>query len=116
MAEPSYQLLRQSALIDSGKLRPKPRAAQPLDSRIFYEQDWQRLAFSLQLSGRQLQIVRYIFDDLTEHAMSLNLGISENTVHTHIRRLHHKLQVGTRVKVVLRIMQESVKLSANGPS
>lgn len=112
MTETAYQLSDQSASVDSGNIRAKPRAAR-LGSRIFSDQTWNRLAFSLEISDRQLEIVRYVFDDLTEFAISLNLEISLNTVHTHIRRLHHKLKVRTRVQLVLRVTQEFLELNAS---
>ena len=113
MAETLYQLSNQAALVECGELSAKPRAVHPLGSRIFPDQAWNQIAFSLDLSGRQLEIVRYIFDDLTEFAIALNLNISLNTVHTHIRRLHRKLQVGTRVQLVLRVTQEFIKLTGS---
>jgi DNA-binding CsgD family transcriptional regulator len=55
---------------------------------------------SLKLSGRELQIVRGVFDDYTELAIAKNLNISPHTIHTHCERLYHKLAVTDRVKLV----------------
>jgi DNA-binding CsgD family transcriptional regulator len=73
---------------------------------IFSRQAWAEIGRSLQLSGRELQIVRGVFNDQTEFAIAADLGISPHTVHTHIERLHRKLGVPDRVKLVVRVMDE----------
>jgi DNA-binding NarL/FixJ family response regulator len=78
---------------------------------MFSEQAWSEIGKSLSLSGRELQIVRGVFDDLTEHAIAADLHISPHTVHSHIDRLHRKLGVVDRVGLALRIMQEFVALT-----
>jgi DNA-binding CsgD family transcriptional regulator len=79
---------------------------------MFSEQAWTEIARSLGLSPRELQIVRGVFDDRTEFALATNLGISPHTVHTHIERLHQKLDVADRVELVLRITNEFLTLTA----
>ena len=74
---------------------------------MFSEPMWKQIAGRLGLSERQLQIVRGVFDDLTEYAIALELSISPHTVHAHFNRLYQKLAVRTRVELVLRIMSES---------
>lgn len=81
-------------------------------SSMFSAKAWKRLADSLRLSNRQLQIVRGSFDDKTESAMAADLQISPSTVHTHVERLHHKLAVADRSQLVLRIAQEFMALTA----
>ena len=78
---------------------------------MFSEQAWKEIARSLKLSGQELQIVRGVFDDYTEFAISSNLKISPHTVHTHCERLYHKLAVTDRVKLVLRVMEEFLALT-----
>lgn len=81
-------------------------------SGIFTPCAWAQIARSLDLSGRELQIVRGIFDDQTEFAIAGELGISPHTVHTHLSRLHHKLGVVTRTQVSLRVMAEFMGLTS----
>ena len=78
---------------------------------MFTEQAWARIARSLDLSGRELQVVRRVFDDRTESAIAADLGISAHTVHTYFYRLHHKLGVVDRVQLVLRITREFLALT-----
>jgi DNA-binding CsgD family transcriptional regulator len=82
------------------------KQALPAGSVIFSKNDWREIARLLNLSKRQLEMVRAVFDDQTEFAIATSLGISQHTVHTHFERLHRKLAVTNRVQLVLRIMAE----------
>ena len=78
---------------------------------MFSARVWREIARSLRLSGRELQIVRAMFDDRTETAIAADLGIAHRTVHTHFERLHHKLAVTDRLQLVLRVMEEFLALT-----
>jgi len=78
---------------------------------MFSEQAWGEISRSLKLSGRELEIVREVFDDQTEYAIANNLNLSPHTVHTHCERLYHKLAVTNRVKLVLRVTNEFFTLT-----
>ena len=80
-------------------------------SAIFSEQAWAEITHSLGLSVRERQIVRAVFDDRTESAIAADLGISVHTVHTHVERLHQKLGLADRVTLVLRVVNEFLKLT-----
>lgn len=80
---------------------------------MFSEQAWAEIARSLELSARELQIVRGVFDDRTEFAIAANLNISPHTVHSHIERLHHKLAVIDRAEVILCVMNEFLALTTS---
>jgi DNA-binding CsgD family transcriptional regulator len=82
-----------------------------IGSAIFSERAWVSVAKVLGLSRRELDILRGMFDGLTEAAMATRLSISLHTVHTHVERLHRKLGVSHRVALVLRVMVEFLKLA-----
>ena len=71
---------------------------------------WTVIANALGLSGRELDVVRCILDGRSEESTAGVLGISSHTVHTHVDRLHRKLQVGNRAELILRIFREYVSL------
>src|SRR5262245_45001984 len=81
-------------------------------SAIFTEPAWTEIAGSLRLTRRELEIVRGVFDDSTELAIALDLGISPHTVHTHIERLRRKLAVVDRATLILLVVQEFLRLTA----
>lgn len=78
---------------------------------MFSDEAWSAIRRSLDLSGRELEVVRGIFKDQTELAIAAALRISPHTVHTHIERLHHKLRVAGRMQLVLRVMDEFLHLT-----
>jgi DNA-binding NarL/FixJ family response regulator len=82
-----------------------------LGSAIFSERAWHGVARRLRLSRRELDILRGLFDGLTESAIAATLSITSRTVHTHVERLHHKLRVTHQVALVLRLVVEFLKLA-----
>ncbi len=90
---------------------PNPPPRHPL---VIPEAGWTALAASLGLAKRQLQIVRAVFEDTTEFAIAENLGVSQHTVHTHLERIHRRFQVHSRVELVLFLIAEFLRLTANG--
>lgn len=82
-------------------------------SAMLSSQAWRAIAGSLGLSGRQVQIVRAVFDDATEFAIAQDFAISPHTVHTHLDRIHQKLGVHDRVELVLLVLAEFLRLTAD---
>ena len=82
----------------------------PRGSAIISELGWGEIAHSLKLSGRELEIVRAVFDNRAEHTIGAELGISKHTVHTHMRRLFVKLGAKGRTDLAVRVMQEFLAL------
>jgi len=74
-------------------------------SALLNEREWADVVSSFRLSGRELQVVRGVFDNRTEKALAADFGIAPCTVHTHLRRLYRKLSVTTRVELVLHVME-----------
>src|SRR5262245_45072304 len=75
---------------------------------ILTSETWKRIAQSLHISNRELQIIQGIFDDRKELAIADELTISAHTVHTHLERLYRKLGVSSRVGLILCILSEYI--------
>jgi DNA-binding NarL/FixJ family response regulator len=84
----------------------------PAGSALLSEADWTETARALRLSGRELQIVRGVFDNHKETVIAVDLGIAPRTVDTHLERLYRKLTVTTRVALVLRVMEQVLQSKA----
>lgn len=54
----------------------------------------------LNLTDRELEILKGVVDDLTERQIGENLFISHHTVRTHIKNIYKKLHVNTRASAV----------------
>ena len=101
----------------NGSLRPRLSAAQrdPSDhaeasawineppSSNLSNDEWRRIADSLGLSVRQLQIVRGVFDGLDEPSIAHQLGVSSHTIHAHLNRLYRKIRVKSRCDLIVRV-------------
>ena len=85
-------------------------------SAVFSNRAWNMIARSLKLSGRELQIIRGMFDFQKEYSIAANLGISPHTVHTHIERLHDKLGIADRPQLLVLIVQQFLMLTATSGS
>lgn len=71
--------------------------------QILNDCQWETVQRALQLSSRELDIVKCLFDDQTELGVAHELDISPHTVHTHLERLYRKLGVGSRTGALLRV-------------
>ena len=86
----------------------------PTGAGLFCERTWTVLAVNLKLSGRELQIVRGIFNDQKEYTIAAELGVSPHTVHTERERLYRKLGINDRLQLMLRIIAEFHALTLDG--
>jgi DNA-binding NarL/FixJ family response regulator len=96
-------------------LTPAPDPRVPIGRQgrfLLSEPEWQAIAGRLNLSPRELQIVRCVFDDRKEKAIAAELAISSHTVHTHLVRLYRKLRVASRIELIVRVMAEDVVQSS----
>jgi DNA-binding NarL/FixJ family response regulator len=82
--------------------RVNSRCCKPL----FNEKRWRWIADRLELSRRELQIVRLVFEDEQDRAIAGELGVSLNTLRTQFKRLYLKLGVSSRVGLVLQVLGE----------
>lgn len=65
--------------------------------------EWRSVMRSLELSDRQLQVVRCLFDGLNEPAIAEKLDVSAHTIHAHLNRLYKKICVKSRCEVIVRV-------------
>lgn len=74
---------------------------------------WGRLAASLHLSPRELEVIQGVFDEATEREIADQLSISHHTVHMYVERIYHKLGLHSHVGLVLRVVAERERLRAS---
>lgn len=83
-------------------------------ANLFSSNAWRAIATDLALSRRECDVLRAIFEDHTEFAISCDLRISPKTVHTYISRLYRKLGVSNRTQVLVCVFERFVALTAAG--
>jgi DNA-binding CsgD family transcriptional regulator len=71
-------------------------------SSIFTAAEWLALARTLRLSDRELEILKFIFDDRSEREIAHRLCLSQHTIHTYLARLYAKLGVTGRSSAIVR--------------
>ncbi|MBI4718200.1 MAG: helix-turn-helix transcriptional regulator [Planctomycetes bacterium] len=71
---------------------------------------WRALATTLNLSGRELEIVRCLVEGGGDSATAVRLGLSVHTVHTYLDRIYRKLAVRNRYELILRVFADYVVL------
>ena len=78
---------------------------------IFKDEVWQAIGSALGMAPRELEIIRQVFDDRSESRIARELGISPHTVHTYLERIYYKLNVASRVQLVVRVVEQQNALS-----
>lgn len=64
------------------------------------EQEWMRIAYVLELSDRELEVVRGVWRGQTEGEIAAALEIAPRTVHTYMERIYVKLGVHNRAELI----------------
>lgn len=93
-----------------GEMWPKDKPPCPLDSDTL-----NAIGRTLNLTGRELQIIQGLFDGKREQTIAGELGISRCTVHTHLGRVYKKLEVDCCTGLLLRVFREYVALEPRTP-
>ncbi len=72
-------------------------------SNPFSRFEWRCIGRSLELSRRELDLVRCICRGLSNASIAVRLGLSPRTVSTYLDRLYRKLGVHSRIATILRV-------------
>jgi DNA-binding CsgD family transcriptional regulator len=72
---------------------------------------WLHLRAAFGLSSREIQIAQGMFEDQKEDAIAAEMGISPHTVNTYVQRLYRKLDVCSRVQLIVCLMAAHLALS-----
>ena len=78
-------------------------------SGLLDKEQWEQLAWLLDISPRELGVLQGVFDGLTDHAIASRLGITRGTVHTYSTRLRRKVGVSTRAELVVAALSQAVQ-------
>ena len=60
------------------------------------------------LSKREWEVARLLLEGKSNKLIALSLGISDRTVEFHLKNIYNKLQVSTRVELILKLGQSPV--------
>ncbi|MCG8406285.1 MAG: LuxR C-terminal-related transcriptional regulator [Phycisphaerales bacterium] len=77
---------------------------------VLTEAQWGSVAEALQLSKREVEVIRCIFNGSKELAIAQALKISQHTVHAHVQRIYNKLDVHGHEELIIRIFTTCLSL------
>jgi two-component system NarL family response regulator len=60
------------------------------------------------LTSREKEVLQGVAAGLSEKKLAEKLGVSPHTVHTHIKKIYRKLQVGSRAEAVLKARNKGI--------
>jgi DNA-binding CsgD family transcriptional regulator len=69
------------------------------------KRQWNSIAERLDLTERELEVVKLLFEQKTRDEIAKKLELKPRTIRHHMENIHVKLGVNNRVGVVLRIIQ-----------
>ena len=78
--------------------------------RFLRKRPFALLCARLRLSRREAQIVERIFRDDKESVIACGLAMSPHTLRTHVIRLYQKLNVTSRMELVIRLYESFLSL------
>ena len=61
-----------------------------------------------ELSKREQEVVQHLLEGKSNKLIALSLGVSDRTVEFHLKNIYTKLQVSTRVELILKLGQSPV--------
>ena len=95
---------RRAASIGMAKMLPRPKRGPYAKAR----------SHPLGLTGREVQILRYVKEGLSNREISAEVNRSERTIEHHISALLSKLNARNRIEALIRIQTEPWLLGAAG--
>jgi ATP/maltotriose-dependent transcriptional regulator MalT len=66
-------------------------------------------AGTVSLTGREVEILKLISKGLSNSEIAEGLGVTNNTIKTHVKNIYGKLQVNRRVQAVARAKELNIK-------
>lgn len=73
--------------------------------QVVSPEDWVTAASALGLTSRQLGIVVLRAHGKTRNQIAAVLGVSPDTVKTHITRTYDKLKIGKKIAAIFRVLE-----------
>jgi len=74
------------------------------DFQMLSEEHWNRFAVKHALSDREVEVLQFLCRGLRTQAILGELGIQMPTLRTHLRAIYRKLDCGSRLEAVLRVV------------
>lgn len=113
----SVQKIMDGSLMLAGVGRafvPTTREVRPRSSPLFSEPSYERISPPFGITSREQEILSFLCIGWSNREIARRLGISENTVRTHVQNIRVKLNVRSRMEAALVAMRVGIR-SAEWP-
>jgi DNA-binding NarL/FixJ family response regulator len=84
---------------------PRESSQQRRPPSLLTSAEWRRVVRTLQLSPRELEIVKAVTNDLKDSVIAEKLHVTIRTVRTHFERLYRKLGLRSRTGLLLALFR-----------
>ena len=74
-------------------------------NKLFSDDEWDRLVEQMGITERQAEILQRVIDGQTDKQISLDLGIREPTVRSHLQRLFQEFDVSDRTALAITVFR-----------
>ena len=78
---------------------------------LFDEFEWQIIASHLQIPERQVQVLRGVFDGMSDSEIAERLGVTLATERLHLSLLFERMGVGDRTSLVIQVFRSFQAIS-----
>ncbi len=92
----------------------------PIDDRIFTErpriallgeEHWSDIQRRYRMSPRELQVAKLVCQGFSNDEIATDLKMKKGTVKTHIRNIYRRIQVSSKITMLLKFVDNAIKLS-----
>ena len=94
--------------VNAGGAPMTPSIARKVLSMFKLRNEQQEQAADVDLSAREKDVLKLLVDGLSYKMISAELGISYETVHSHIKKIYKKLQVSSATEAVARSLRDGL--------
>ncbi len=80
---------------------------------MFTPEQWGKIHNILNVTNREMDVVRLIVAHESEKEVARDLGIKLSTVHSHILRIYQKLGINCRSELIARVYDAHISAADN---
>lgn len=84
-----------------------PEKLNKTEIELFDKQQWSRMRRRYNLTPREVEVAELLCRGLTSSEVASEVRITSGTVKTHIRNIYRKMQVNSKIAMLLRFLAET---------
>lgn len=85
---------------------------QPIHIALLKLEQWSYIQKRYRMSPRELQVAKLVCQGFSNEEIAKDLKIKGGTVKTHIRNIYRKIRVRSKIRMLLKFVDDATKFSA----